>query len=501
MTSKGSLKTIYRESLALLTDLYELTMAYGYWKMGIAQRESVFHLFFRRKPFNGGFAIAAGLELVLDFLDQFRYSSDDLAYLQQLKGNDDKPLFENAFLEFLHNFRFQCDIDAAPEGSAIFPYEPMVRVQGPILHAQLLESPLLNIINFQSLIATKAARICFAARPDPVIEFGIRRAQGIDGSLSASRAAYIGGCDATSNVLAGKIYDIPVKGTHAHSWIMAFDDEESSFQAYAEMMPGNCIFLIDTYESIEGVKKAITIAKKMRQKGCEMIGVRMDSGDLAHLSIAIRKMLDEAGFKNAKIMASNELDEQIINDLKHQGAKIDIWGVGTNLITGKEQSALDGVYKLSALKNEEGKWQYKVKISEQLAKVTNPGIHQVRRFYNDQGYQGDLIYDINTRLGVEPEGIDPLDPTLWQTFSSQMQYKDLLIPVVRGGRRIYSSPSIHEIRKKASSELSQFHPSMRRFLYPQPYFAGLEKSLYETKLNLIRELKGNMQNTQGQKNR
>ncbi len=490
MTSKDPLKTMYRESLSLLTDLYELTMAYGYWKLGMAERNAVFHLFFRRKPFNGGFAIAAGLEIALDFLEQFHYSASDLAYLQQLKGSDGKALFEPAFLDYLSNFSFKCDIDAMPEGTPVFPYEPLLRVQGPLLHAQILESPLLNIINFQSLIATKAARVCWAARPDPVVEFGVRRAQGIDGALAASRAAFIGGCDSTSNVLAGKIYGIPVKGTHAHSWIMAFDDEEASFDAYADVMPNNCIFLIDTYDTIEGVKKAISVARKMKKKGREMIGVRLDSGDLAHLSIEIRKLLDEGGFPSAKIMASNELDEQIINDLKHQGAKINVWGVGTNLVTGKDQPALDGVYKLSAIKDDKGQWQYKVKISEQLAKVTNPGIHQVRRFYDGRGNVADMIYDIHSEVSTEPHAIDPLDPTRWQTLPAEMKYKDLLVPIVRNGKRIYKSLPLEEIREKTLSELSQFHPAMRRFLYPQPYFVGLEKSLYETKLHLIRESKG-----------
>ena len=486
---KDPLKTIYRESLTLLTDLYELTMAYGYWKLGMAERESVFHLFFRRKPFGGGFAIAAGLEIALDFLEHFRYSASDLAYLEKLEGSDGSALFEPAFLDYLSKFSLKCDIDAMPEGTPVFPYEPLLRVQGPILHAQLLESPLLNIINFQSLVATKAARICWAARPDPIVEFGLRRAQGIDGALAASRAAYIGGCESTSHVLAGKIYGIPVKGTHAHSWIMAFDEEEDSFEAYADVMPSNCIFLIDTYDSVAGVKKAIAVAKRMRQKGKEMIGVRLDSGDLAHLSIEIRTLLDDAGFPKAKIMASNELDEHIITDLKHQGAKINVWGVGTNLVTGKDQPALDGVYKLSAIKDERGKWQYKVKISEQLVKVTDPGILQVRRYYNEQGYLADMIYDIHSKLPATCQSIDPLDPTRLQTTYPEMQHKDLLVPIMRDGKTIYKTPPLSQIREKTLKELAEIHPAMRRFLYPQPYFVGLEKSLYETKLSLIREIK------------
>lgn len=489
MSSKDLLKTIYRESLTLLTDLYELTMAYGYWKLGMAEKEAVFHLNFRRKPFGGGFAIAAGLEIAMDFLEHFRYSASDLAYLEQLKSADGAPLFEPAFLEYLEKLVLNCDIDALPEGTPVFPYEPLVRVQGPLIHAQILETPLLNIINFQSLIATKAARVCFAARPDPVVEFGVRRAQGIDGALAASRAAFIGGCESTSHVLAGKIYGIPIKGTHAHSWVMAFAEEESSFELYASVMPHNCIFLIDTYDTVAGVKKAIAVAKKMRQKGIEMVGVRLDSGDLAHLSIEIRKLLDAAGFPKAKIMASNELDEHIITDLKHQGAKVNVWGVGTHLVTGKDQPALDGVYKLSAIQDEKGKWRYKVKISEQLVKVTNPGIQQVRRYHDQHGYLADMIYDIHTPFPPECQMIDPLDPTTSRTLSSETQYIDLLVPIMRRGKIVYQSPSLVQIREKTLSELALIHPAMRRFLNPQPYFVGLEKSLYDTKLNLIREIK------------
>ncbi len=489
MQSKNLLKKIYRESLSLLTDLYELTMAYGYWKKGIADKEAVFHLFFRRKPFNGGFAVAAGLETFLEFIDQFQYSSSDLSHLEQLKSDDGNPLFEKAFLDYLSKLSFQVDIDAVPEGTPIFPYEPLVRVQGPILHAQLLESPLLNIINFQTLIATKAARICWAARPDPVVEFGIRRAQGIDGALSAARAAFIGGCESTSNVLAGKLYDIPVRGTHAHSWIMAFDEERISFEAFADVMPCNCIFLVDTYDTVQGVKKAIDVGKEMRKKGIEMGGVRIDSGDLAHLSIQIRKLLDEGGFPQAQIMASNELDEHIINDLKRQGAKINVWGVGTNLITGKDQPALDGVYKLSAIRDAKGGWHNKIKVSEQLVKMTDPGILQVRRYFNKRENIADMVYDIQTELKSRPQFIDPLDPTRSQLATDALSYRDLLVPVFSKGKRIYSSASLKNIREKTFEELAMFHPAMRRFLYPQPYFVGLEKSLYETKLKLIQELK------------
>ncbi|MBI2743567.1 MAG: nicotinate phosphoribosyltransferase [Chlamydiales bacterium] len=483
------LNSIYGLSLALLTDLYELTMAYGYWKEGIAERESVFHLSFRRKPFKGSFAVAAGLKTAVEFIQNFQFDESDLSYLEGLRGSSGKPLFEQGFLDYLKNFSFSCDLDAMPEGTPVFPYEPILRVQGPIIQAQLLESALLNIINFQSLIATKAARICWAAKPDPVVEFGLRRAQGIDGALSASRAAFIGGCESTSSVLAGKLYDIPVRGTQAHSWVMAFDDEESSFRAFAKALPDSCMFLVDTYDSVTGVKNALTVAKELRKEGVEMLGVRLDSGDLAHLSIQIRKMLDDAGFPHAKIMASNELDEQIISDLKHQGAKISIWGVGTNLVTAKDQSALDGVYKLSAIRDEKGDWQYKLKISEQIAKVTDPGILQVRRFYNKSGAFADMVYD-PARLPKEGQVfLDPADPTHSSKVRPEMEYKDLLVPIMRKGKEVYNHPSLKEVQSYSQQELDRFHPAIRRFLNPQPYFVGMEKSLYELKVKMIEEIK------------
>jgi nicotinate phosphoribosyltransferase len=480
---------IYQGSLALLSDLYELTMAYGYWKQKLADKESVFHLFFRKQPFQGTFAIAAGLETVTDYLENFKFDGADLAYLESLKTGSGAQLFENAFLDYLKDLKFSCDIDAMPEGTPAFPYEPLLRVQGPIIQAQLLESMLLNIINFQSLIATKSARVCWAARPDPVVEFGLRRAQGIDGALSASRASFIGGCDSTSNVLAGKLFGIPVKGTHAHSWIMLFDDEEESFRSFASALPDNCIFLIDTYDSIKGAKKAVKVALEMREKGIEMAGVRLDSGDLAYLSIAVRKILDEAGFPHAKIMASNEMDEFIITALKQQNAQIDIWGVGTNLVTGKDQPALDGVYKLSAIRDPGKKWNYKVKISEQLIKVTNPGILQVRRYRDENGYAADMMYDIASPLPKTCTMIDPFDATHTKNIDSDMAYEDLLVPIFRKGKKVYETPSLEEMKQRTCQELDKFHPSIRRFLYPQPYFTGFEQNLYQTKLALIKEIK------------
>jgi nicotinate phosphoribosyltransferase len=480
--------SVYGSSLALLTDLYELTMAYGYWKSGYMKKEAAFYLFFRKRPFGGNMAVTAGLETLIEYIRHFHFDDSDLKYLSSLKGADGSLLFDPRFIEYLKTFAFTIDIDAMPEGTPAFPYEPLIRVQGPLIEAQILESALLNIINFQTLIATKASRVCLAAKGDPVVEFGLRRAQGIDGALSAARAAFIGGCESTSDVLAGKLYGIPVKGTHAHSWIMAFDSEIESFEVYAEAMPANCIFLIDTYDTLQGAKNAVAIGKKMREKGKEMLGVRIDSGDLAQLSIAVRKILDEGGFPKAKIMASNELNEEIISDLKHQGARVDLWGVGTHLVTGKDQPALDGVYKLSAVRDPGKEWKYKLKISEQVVKVTNPGLPQVRRFSKNGEYIADMVYDILRSPKDSLQIIDPLDPNKEKKIESTASHEDLLVPILRKGKPVYEFPPLEEIRKTTLQHLERFPMAMRRFLNPQFYFAGIEKELHELKVSLMKEL-------------
>lgn len=475
-------------SLTLLIDLYELTMAYGYWKLGMTDRVAIFTLFFRKPPFQGSFAIAAGLQSAIDFIKNFKFAPSDLNYLRGLKTCDGHSLFDKEFVDYLTGFSFTCDIDGVEEGTPIFPYEPLIRVQGPILQAQLLESALLNIVNFQTLIATKASRICLAAEGDEVIEFGLRRAQGIDGALSGTRAAFIGGCHATSNLLAGKHFGIPVKGTHAHSWIMAFEKEEEAFAAYSQVMPNNCTFLVDTYDTIKGIKRAIHVAQK--QKELKMVGVRIDSGDLAHLSIHIRKLLDGAGYRDTKIIASNELDEMIICDLKKQGAKIDVWGVGTALITGKEQAALDGVYKLSAIRDTNKKWTYKLKISEQLVKTTNPGILRVRRFFDKQGMVTcDMIYDREMGVVEHVTLIDPIDPSKKKNIHSSVDHTDLLIPIFRAGKQVYDPPTLPDIQMHTRLQLNKFPMSIRRFLYPQSYFIGLEKNLYNLKMRLIKSIR------------
>ena len=363
-------------SAALLTDLYQLTMAYGYWRSGKAGDEAAFHLLFRENPFGGGYTIAAGLETAIRYLDHLRFDQSGLDYVRSL------ALFDDEFIDLLRQFEFGCDVDAIPEGTVVFPNEPLVRVRGPIMQAQLVESALLNIINFQSLIATKAARVVQAAQGDVVLEFGLRRAQGMDGANSASRAAYIGGCHATSNVMAAALHGIPARGTHAHSWVMAFPSELEAFETWAEVMPNNAVLLVDTYDTLGGVRHAIAVARNMRAQGRELQGIRLDSGDLAHLSIEARRMLDDAGFPKVRITASNELDEHVIAGLKEQGARIDVWGVGTRLITAYDQPALGGVYKLTAIRPQGGAWRHKIKLSEQEAKISTPGVLQVRRFEN-----------------------------------------------------------------------------------------------------------------------
>ena len=470
---------------ALLTDLYQLTMAYGYWKTGRAEHEAVFHLHFRTSPFAGGYAIAAGLGPALEWLRNFRFAADDLAYLATIPGNDGKPIFEPGFLDYLGDLRLTVDIDAIPEGTAVFPHQPLVRVRGPILQCQLLETALLCLINFNTLIATKAARTCQAARGEPVLEFGLRRAQGLDGALNASRAAHIGGCASTSNVLAGKRFGIPVRGTHAHSWVMSFDDELEAFTAYAGAMPNNCVFLVDTYDTVAGVRHAIEVGRQLRAKGHEMVGIRLDSGDLAWLSIEARRLLDEAGFHKAVIVASNDLDERTITSIKDQGGAVSVWGVGTKLVTAYDQPALGGVYKLAAIREPGGAWKPRIKLSEQAIKTSTPGMQNVRRFIRDGEAVGDVIWD---ELHGEPAEwlmVDPADPTRRKAMPPTAQAHDLLAPVLRAGAFVYREPPIAEIRQRTAQQLALLHGGIKRFDHPHQYPVGLEAGLHERKTALI----------------
>ena len=387
-------------SNGLLTDLYQLTMAQAYHSAGVTGYEACFHLFYRENPFGGGFSVACGLSQAIEYLEGLRFTPDDIAYLSGLPGSDGRSLFSGAFLGWLSDLTFTCDVDAVPEGTAVFPREPLLRVSGPIAQCQIVETALLNCINFQTLIATKAARVRLSAQSDRVVEFGLRRAQGPDGGLSASRAAYIGGCDGTSNTLAGRRFGIPVSGTHAHSWVMAFDSELEAFRAYAASMPNNVVFVIDTYDTLQGARNAVEVGRELRARGHELVGVRIDSGDLAWLSKRVRRILDEGGFTDARIVASNELDEHLIASLKDQGAAIDVWGVGTKLATSWGQPALGGVYKLSAIRRDGGDWEPRIKLSEQTAKVTTPGVLGVRRYRDDSGrLAGDMVYDQSAEPG------------------------------------------------------------------------------------------------------
>lgn len=467
-------------STALLTDLYQLTMAYGYWKEGLAEREAVFHLFFRENPFQGGYTLVCGLETVVQFLQNFQFDAQDLDYLSSLTGSDDAPMFSHDFLEYLKGMAFSCSIHAMPEGSVAFPHEPLLRIRGPLLQAQLLETGLLNTLNFQSLVATKAARICQAAKGEPVLEFGLRRAQGVNGAMVASRAAYIGGCAATSNVMAGRRYGLPVKGTHAHSWVMAFEDELEAFQAYADAMPNNCVFLVDTYDTLQGVRHAIEVGKRLRVRGYEMGGIRLDSGDLAALSQEARKLLDAGGFKQADIVASNDLDEYRIQALKQQGATIGVWGVGTRLVTAYDQPALGGVYKLSALRSETGAWEYRLKLSEERHKSSLPGILQVRRYLGEEGYEGDIIYHEHwSDFRARATSLDGRPMRLKGRDSM-----DVLQPVFDKGKLVYLPVDIHHIRSYAQEQLACLDDGIKAFSEPKQYPVGLENKLQKLKVRL-----------------
>ena len=479
-------------SLALLTDLYQLTMAAAYHASGLHSTEACFHLFFRNAPFEGGYAVACGLEQAIGYLDGLKFTDADIAYLAEQTGNDGRPLFRAEFLAWLAELRFELDVDAVVEGTAVFAREPLMRVSGPIVQCQLVETALLNAINFQTLVATKASRVCLAAHGDPVVEFGLRRAQGPDGGLSASRASYVGGCVGTSNTLAGSRYGIPVSGTHAHSWVMAWDTELAAFEAYAEALPNNCTFVVDTYDSLEGTRHAVEAGLRLRERGHELIGVRIDSGDLAWLSKRVREILDEGGFPDARIVASNELDEHLITSLKDQGARIDMWGVGTKLATAWDQPALGGVYKLAAVREPgQAAWTPRIKLSEQTAKVTTPGVLGVRRYRaGDGSLAGDMVYDVTKPPHGEVTMIDPTDVTRRKCFAEDAEFQELLVPVFRGGAVVYGSPPIADIREHALRSLAELDPSITRFLNPHTYPVGLEKGVSEVRTALVFQARG-----------
>ena len=475
----------------LLTDLYQLTMAQGYWATGKDSDQACFHMYFRNNPFEGGYAIACGMAQLAEMVDGFAFDGEDIDYLRSLQAPAGGPMFDEGFLEMLADLKLAVDIDAVHEGTVVFPNEPLVRVMGPIVHCQLLETALLNCVNFQTLVATKAARVCLAAQ-SPVAEFGLRRAQGYAGGVWASRAAVVGGCATTSNVLAGQVFGIPVSGTHAHSWVMAFDSELEAFRAYAKAFPHNCVLLIDTYDTMQGLENAITVGLEMAERGEKLLGIRIDSGDLAWLSKECRRRLDEAGLTETGIVLSNDLDEYTIKSIREQGAEVASWGVGTKLATAYDQPSLGGVYKLSASRTGEGPWIDRIKITGQLAKMTVPGVLDVRRYYHDDGkIAGDMVYDINQPVNDEGRIIDPMDD-LRQKVLGGKRYEQLLFPLARSGQVVLEDEfsSTMAARERAIQGLEELDESQKRMLNPHSYPVGLEAGLFQRRHELIARLRG-----------
>ena len=479
------------QNLTLLTDFYELTMMQAYHHAEAAtghKRRAVFDMFYRENPCGNGYAVAAGLAQVIDYIENLHFTDGDIAYLKSVGA------FGDAFLEYLQAFRFTGDIHAVPEGTVVFPGEPLIRVTAPLTQAQLIETAILNIINHQSLIATKAARIVWAAEGDRVLEFGARRAQGPDAGVYGARAAMIGGCHGTSNVLAGQRFDVPIRGTHAHSWIMSFDAEIDAFRYYAQLYPQACTLLVDTYDTLRsGVPNAIRVFQEMRDRGVELkqYGIRLDSGDLAYLSKQARKMLDAAGFSDAFISASNDLDEHLITELKHQGAKISVWGVGTHLITSKEYPAFGGVYKIAALSTDGSPWVPKIKLSEDPVKVTNPGVKKIIRLYDKES--GKMKADL---IALDHETVDNcadltiFDPlATWKRMTlpaGRYTTRELLEPVFTDGKRVYPTYTVQEIMTYAAKERDTLWEEHKRLVRPHIMPVDLSQELYDLKQDMIR---------------
>lgn len=469
------------KNLTLLTDLYQLTMINGYFENNVHNDVVVFDMFFRKNACKGGYTIVCGIEQLVEYIENLKFSESDLDYLKTLN------LFSDKFLDFLRDFKFTGDIYTVEEGTVMFPNEPIIRIKAPLYQAQLIETALLTIINFQSLIATKASRVCFAAKGDPVFEFGLRRAQGPDAGTYGARAAIIGGCTATANVLAGKMFNIPVVGTHAHSWVQKFDNELDAFEAYAKIYPNNCLLLVDTYDVLKsGMPNAIKVFKELKAKGHKPVGIRLDSGDLDYLSKECKNMLTEAGFEDVRITASNDLDEYCISNLKSSGSPINSWGVGTKLITSSDSPSLGGVYKLVA-SYKDGKYDPKIKISEDPEKITNPGYKKVVRIYNTQGHaEADLIM-------LEDESIDTTKPLTifhpvykWKTKTfTNYTIKELLKPLYINGECKYEKKSVIEIQEYTRNELNTLWREYKRLLYPQTYKVDLSEKLCTLKESML----------------
>ena len=477
-------------NLTLLTDLYEITMMQAYFKNNNKNKMAIFDVFYRKNPMDGGYAISAGLEQVIEYINNLHFTEDDINYLASLK------IFEDDFLDYLKNFKFTGDIYAIPEGSVMFPREPMLKVIAPLMEAQFIETAILNILNHQSLIATKAARICYAAEGDGIMEFGLRRAQGPDAGIYGARAAVIGGCAGTSNVLTGQMFDVPVMGTHAHSWIMSFDDEYTAFYTYARLYPMACTLLVDTYDTLNsGVPNAIKVFKQMKNEGIELknYGIRLDSGDLAYLSKKARKMLDDAGFKDATITASNDLDEFLIASLKMQGAEITNWGVGTNLITSKDCPSFGGVYKLAAIMEDGENFTPKIKLSDNSEKITNPGNKKIYRIYEKENnkIKADLIC-LENETFTENEDMHLFDPhEPWKKTvlkAGTFTLKELLVKVFDKGQCVYHSDSVMKLRDFAISEMETLWEETKRFENPHQVYVDLSQKLYDIKISLLEKM-------------
>ena len=470
-------------NLTLLTDLYELTMVGGYFVTGKKDQWANFDYFFRKVPDDGGFCIAAGLEQVIDYIENIEFTEDDIAYLKTL------GIFPKDVLEYLRKLRFTGNLFAVPEGTIIFPNEPIIRVAAPLPVAQFIESALLNIMNFQTLIATKSARVCIAAEGDPVIEFGLRRAHGPDAALGAARASFIGGAMGTSNTWAGKILRIPVRGTIAHSWIESFPSELEAFRTYAKVYPQSCLLLVDTYNTLEsGVPNAIKVGRELRdnEEG-QLVGIRLDSGDLAYLSKNSRRMLDENGFEQTKIIASSDLDEWLIESLKKQNAKIDIWGVGTRLVTSYSCPALGGVYKLSAIA-ENGKMVPKTKRSDNPEKITNPGVKKLVRYYDESGMiRGDVLFleDESPDPDKPTRAFHPVFPHIYKSYAPHLKREELLIPVFINGKRVYDTPPLRKIQENTKRNLDRLGSEFKRLQNPHLYHVSLSEKLFRVKQELL----------------